>query len=167
MLAGNESIILIELESDKGGTSDNIHSPFVMDDENSDAENMENIFSSYCNQKKVSRHFLMDQSVEVILTDIDHDIDVIKEYNVKADGRLQLLEAIKDGLKWTRDSHKEWAGYNSVRCKDCSGGFTRPNTECLYFQQHKYRNRVSFKNNGICDYCPASGDHLPCFKHLL
>ena len=104
----------------------------------------------------------MDQPVEVVKA-LLYDIDGIKVYNVKADSRLQLLEAIKDVQKWKRDSRTDWAGYSSVQHKDCSGGFTWPNTECLYFQQYKYRNRVSFKNNGICKYCSASGNHLPCF----
>ena len=102
----------------------------------------------------------MDQPVEVVKA-LLYDIDGIKVYNVKADSRLQLLEAIKDVQKWKRDSRTDWAGYSSVQYKDCSGGFTWPNTECLYFQQYKYRNRVSFKNNGICKYCSASGNHLP------
>ena len=102
----------------------------------------------------------MDQPVEVVKA-LLYDIDGIKVYNVKADSRLQLLEAIKDVQKWKRDSRTDWAGYSSVQYKDCSGGFTWPNTKCLYFQQYKYRNRVSFKNNGICKYCSASGNHLP------
>ena len=32
--------------------------------------------------------------------------------------------------------------------------------ESLYFQQYKYRNRVSFKNNGIRDCCRASWNHV-------
>ena len=102
----------------------------------------------------------MDQPVEVVKV-LLYDIDGIKVYNDKADSRLQLLEAIKDGQKWKRDSRKDWASYSSVQYKGYSGGCTCLNTECLYFQQYKYRNRVSFENNGICKYCSASGNHLP------
>ena len=77
----------------------------------------------------------MDQPVEVVRS-LPYDIDDIKVYNVKADSRPQLLEAIKAGRKWKRDPRTDWAGYNSVRYKDCSGGFTCPGTECLYFQQY-------------------------------
>ena len=51
----------------------------------------------------------MDQPVEVVNA-LPYDIDGIKVYKVKADNRLQLLEAIKDGRKWKRDSHADWAG---------------------------------------------------------
>ena len=95
--------------------------PFAIRDqrESSDVEKVENIFSSYCTQKKVSRQLWMDQPVEVVKA-LPYDIDGIKVYNVKADSRLELLEAIKDGRKWKRDSRTDWAGYSSVRYKDCS-----------------------------------------------
>ena len=38
---------------------------------------------------------------------LPYDIDGIKAYNVKADSRLQLLEGIKDGRKWKRDSRTD------------------------------------------------------------
>ena len=53
-----------------------IHSSSVMDHESCDAKSMENIFSSYCNQKKVPRQLLMGQSVEV-LRSLPHDIKYI------------------------------------------------------------------------------------------
>ena len=82
----------------------------------------------------------MDQPVEVVRS-LPYDIEGIKVFNVKADSRLRLLEAIKDGRKWkNRFSHHgnllylhartDWAGYNSVRYKDCFGGFTCSNTKC-------------------------------------
>ena len=37
------------------------------------------------------------------------------------------------------------------------------NTECFYFQQYIYKNRVSFKNTEICKYCSFSRKHVPCF----
>ena len=123
---------MIHSDSEQEDTPENIHSPSEIDEENSDFEKMENIFSTYCTQKKVSQHLWMDQPVEVVKA-LPYDIDSIKVYNVKADSRLQLLEAIKDGQKWKRDSRTDWAGYSSVRYKDCSGGFICPNTECLYF----------------------------------
>ena len=95
---GNESIILIHSDSGQEDTQEDIHSPSEIDEESSDVEKMGNIFSSYITQKKVSRYLWMDQPVEVVKA-LPYDIDGIKVYNVKADSRLQLLEAIKDGRK--------------------------------------------------------------------
>ena len=89
---------MIHSDSGQEGTPENIHSPSEIDEESSDVEKMENIFSSYCTQKKVSRHLWMDQPVEVLKA-LPYDIDGIKVYNVKANSRFQLLEAIKDGRK--------------------------------------------------------------------
>ena len=50
----------------------------------------------------------------------------------------------------------------SVRYRDCSGGYTCPNTECLFFKQFKYSNRTNFTMNGTCEYCSASGNHQSC-----
>ena len=51
---GNESIILIHLDGDREDTPENIHLPSVIDEESSDVEKMENIFSSCYTQKNVS-----------------------------------------------------------------------------------------------------------------
>ena len=50
---GNESIILIHSDSGGEDLPENIHSPTEIDEESSDVAKMENIFSSYCAQKKV------------------------------------------------------------------------------------------------------------------
>ena len=47
---GNESIILVHSDSGGEDMPENIHSPT---EESSDVAKMENIFSSYCAQKKV------------------------------------------------------------------------------------------------------------------
>ena len=67
---------MIDSESGKEDALEKIHSSSVMDDESCDAKSMENIFSSYCNQKKVPRQLLMGQSVEV-LRSLPHDIKYI------------------------------------------------------------------------------------------
>ena len=100
---------MIHSDSGQEGKPENNHSPSVIVEKSSDVEKMENIFSSYCTQKKVSRHLWMDQPVEVVKA-LPYDIDGIKVYNVKADRKIQLLEAIKDGRKWKRDSRTDWAG---------------------------------------------------------
>ena len=61
-----------------------------------------------------------------------------------------------------QDSRTEWTGFASVRYRDCSGGYTCPNTECLFFKQFKYSNRRNFTMNGTCEYCSASRNHQSC-----
>ena len=53
-------MILIHSDSGQQDTPENIHSPSEIDEESFDVKKMENIFSSYCTQKKVSRHLWLD-----------------------------------------------------------------------------------------------------------
>ena len=45
---------------------------------------------------------------------------------------------------------------------DCSGSYTCPNTDCLFYKQFKYGNRTNFQNDGTCEYCSALGNCTPC-----
>ena len=97
---------MIHSGSGREDTPENIHWPSAIDEKSFDVEKMENIFSSCCTQKKVSRHLWMDQPMEVVRT-LPYDIDGIKVHNVKTDSRPQLLEAIMK-----QDSGTDWAVYN-------------------------------------------------------
>ena len=49
-----------------------------------------------------------------------------------------------------------------MRYRDCSGGYTCPNTESSFFKHFKYSDRTNFTMNGTCEYCSASGNHQSC-----
>ena len=104
----------------------------------------------------------MDEPVQTV-NSIPYNIDGISAYKIKARNRVLLLEALKDGRKWSKDSRTKWTGFASVKYQDCSEGYTFPNTECLFFKQFKYSNRTNFTMNGTCEYCSASGNHQSCF----
>ena len=58
---------------------ENIHSTSVINDQSSDANKMENMFSSYYTQKKVSQDLWMDQCVEVVRS-LPYDVNGIKVF---------------------------------------------------------------------------------------
>ena len=87
-----------------------------MDDESCDAKSMENIFSSYCNQKKVPRQLLMGQSVEVVRS-LPHDIKYITLKLAVGFNSYKLLGWTK---METRFPHR-LVGSNSTQCKYCLG----------------------------------------------
>ena len=74
----------------------------------SDSE-QEKTLSTYSRQKKVSRILWMDEPVEDVPS-IPYDIDGTTVFKVKAKNRLELLDALKDGRKWKKDSRTEWSG---------------------------------------------------------
>ena len=120
------------------------------------------IFASLSQRrKKVSRVLWMDEPVQTV-NSIPYNIDGISVYKIKAKNSVLLLEALKDGRKWNKDSRTEWTGFASVRYRDCSGGYTCPNTESSFFKHFKYSDRTNFTMNGTCEYCSASGNHQSC-----
>ena len=128
-----------------------------MDDESCDAKSMENIFSSYCNQKKVPRQLLMSQSVEVVRS-LPHDIKYITLKLAVGFNSYKLLGWTK---METRFPHRlGWFQFYSMQI--LFRRFKCLYAESLYFHQYKYRNRVSFENNGIRDCCRTSWNHVLC-----
>ena len=94
----------------------------------------------------------MDEPVQTV-NSIPYNIDGISMYKIKAKNSVLLLEALKDGRNWNKDSRTEWTGFTFVRYRDCSGGYTCPNTECSFFKKFKYSDRTNFTMNGTCEYC--------------
>ena len=156
-----EIVIVIEIVSDEEQNIQEAHSPAVIESciFSSDSE-QEKTLSTYSRQKKVSRVLWMDEPVKDVPS-IPYDIDGTTVFKVKAKNRLELLDALKDGRKWKKDSRTEWSGFVSVRYRDCSGGYAYPNTDCLFYKQFKYCNRTNFQNDGTCQYCSALGNYTP------
>ena len=128
-------VIQINYDSDEERTIQAVHSPAVIETiSSSDTEEETPVYSSLSQrQKKVSRVLWMDEPVQMV-TSIPHNIDGITVYKIKARNRVLLLEAVKDGRKWNKDSRTEWAGF--YLCKDIEIAQVDthvPNTECLFF----------------------------------
>ena len=41
-----------------------------------------------------------------------------------AQTRTKLLEKLKDGRQWKKDSRTTWSDFKEVRYRDCHGGYT-------------------------------------------
>ena len=73
-----------------------------------------------------------------------------------------MLQKLKDGTPWKKDSRTTWTGYKTVRYRDCSGSFTCPNTECAFFLQCNKANIVHFTKTGACKICSIQDDWCSC-----
>ena len=71
----------------------------------------------------------MDKKVKTVNSS-PYNIDGISVYKIKERNRVLLLEGLKGGRNWNKDSRTEWKGFASERYRDCSGGYTCPYTEC-------------------------------------
>ena len=66
-------------DSSEEDMRENIHSTSVINDQSSEANKMENIFSSYYTQNKVSQHLWIDQCVEIVRS-LPYGINGIKVF---------------------------------------------------------------------------------------
>ena len=126
----------IDSDSDEERKVPAFHSPAIIEfTSSSDTDEDTEIFASLSQrQKKVSTVLWMDEPVQTV-NSIPYNIDGISVYKIKARNTVLRLEALKDGRKWNKDSTTQWTGFASVRYRVCSGGYTCPNTECLFFKQ--------------------------------
>ena len=126
----------IDSDSDEERKVPAFHSPAIIEfTSSSDTDEDTEIFASLSQrQKKVSKVLWMDEPVQTV-NSIPYNIDGITVYKIKARNTVLRLEALKDGRKWNKDSTTQWTGFASVRYRVCSGGYTCPNTECLFFKQ--------------------------------
>ena len=126
----------IDSDSDEERKVPAFHSPAIIEfTSSSDTDEDTEIFASLSQrQKKVSKVLWMDEPVQTV-NSIPYNIDGMSVYKIKARNTVLRLEALKDGRKWHKDSTTQWTGFASVRYRVCSGGYTCPNTECLFFKQ--------------------------------
>ena len=96
---------------------------------------------------------------EIVPEDVDSipaHIDGLCAYAV--DG----LEGTKDERKWQKDSSTKWAGYSSVRYRNCNGSFSCQNPLCLFYIQYSKQNNVHFDKKGICNICYTKRKYISC-----
>ncbi|XP_066924611.1 uncharacterized protein [Clytia hemisphaerica] len=153
----NQAPIVIHDSSDEEFT-DNLHSPAVCDDI---LDNDIILEEDGRGQVKIPRVVWEDQEEQEV-DNIPYNIDGLCIYKVKADKRSEIHEKLHDGRRWKRDSRTTWAGFESVRYRDCSGGYTCPNTDCPFFIEFKHPNKNRFKKKSLCEYCEVSGFHTSC-----
>uniref|UniRef100_A0A7M5VBJ9 OTU domain-containing protein n=2 Tax=Clytia hemisphaerica TaxID=252671 RepID=A0A7M5VBJ9_9CNID len=111
-------------------------------------------------QRKIPRIIWEGKSVNEV-PNIPYDIDDIKVYHVQSSDGL-LPQKLRDGRNWKPDSRTSWAGYKSVRYRECRGGFTCSNPSCPYVKKFGKSNTVSFDKNHYCKFCQASGIYERC-----
>ena len=87
-----------------------------------------------------------------------------KVYKVTAKTRTKLLEKLKDGRQWKKDSRTTWSDFKEVRYRDCYGGYTCPNVDCNYLLQFGKPNKVNFEKDGTCKTCWATGKKIHVFR---
>ena len=90
------------------------------------------------------------------------DINGRNVYHLRANNRLVLLEKCRDGRPWKHDSRTKWSGYDTVRYRDCSGGFGCPNPGCEFIKQFGNANKLRFDKNKSCTICGAIGNSVVC-----
>ena len=74
---------------------------------------------SYIGNKKVLKR-TFDNLKKIKVEKIPFDIDGKKVYQVTAHTRAKLLEKLKDGRQWKKDSRATWSDFKEVRYRDCS-----------------------------------------------
>ena len=86
----------------------------------------------------------------------------MKHYVISDKERHKLLEKCRDGRKWKRDSRTKWEGFDSVRYRDCHGGYYCPNNECNYRNDFdNVPNYLHFKDERY-NICGATGIPVAC-----
>lgn len=93
---------------------------------------------------------------------IPYDIDGTTVFKVKTKNNFTSLMPWKIEGNGKNDSRREWSGYMSFRYRDCSVGYTCPNTDCLFYKQFSYGNRTNFQNYATCEYCSALRNYTQC-----
>ena len=76
--------------------------------------------------------------------------------------RIRLLEHLRDGRSWKKNSRTSCAGYETVRCRDCKEQIKCPNVGCNYFLQYKEPNSFNFAKDDSCEIWDAASSRYPC-----
>ena len=72
------------------------------------------------------------------------------------------LGQIQGWRNWKRDSQTKWAGYKSVRYRNCKRSAFFPNKECLYYKEYQNENHFHTSKNGLCEICDAESTDKSC-----
>ena len=117
---------------------------------------------SYIGNKKVLKG-TFDNLKKMKVEKIPLDINGKNVYQVTAQTRTKLLEKLKDGRQWKKDSRTTWSDFKEVRYRECYGGYTCPNVDCNYLLQFGKPNKVNFEKDWTCKTCWATGKIYSCF----
>ena len=114
---------------------------------------------------KGQRVFTKDYWRNVHMRTVDklpYNINGLSAYSLQVGTRMALLEKCRDGRPWKHDSRSKWCDYDSVRYKDCSGGFVCPNLDCPILQEFGFQNNLKFDKMKSCTTCGAIGNPVDC-----
>eukprot|EP00112_Aurelia_sp_Birch-Aquarium-sp1_P005421 Seg1616.2 transcript_id=Seg1616.2/GoldUCD/mRNA.D3Y31 product="hypothetical protein" protein_id=Seg1616.2/GoldUCD/D3Y31 len=141
-------------ESDSDSTSDNY------DDDSSECEDVE-IRRNSQGQIVFSRNVWLKCPLQTV-DEVPNNIDKLSCYSLHSNSRGELLDKCRDGRPWKHDTRTKWAGYDTVRYKNCNGMPLCPNSECLFKREFGTENRLRFDRSNKCTICGAMGDHIAC-----
>ena len=105
-----------------------------MEQKHSDESSYEMSSDNEIDEKIVLRG-IWDISSMKRVDQIPFNIDGTKCYEIVGKNRSDVLNKLRDGRPWKRDSRSNWTGYKSVRYRDCRGGSSCPNVNCTFFLQ--------------------------------
>ena len=91
-----------------------------------------------------------------------YDIDGLSAYRLVSPNCNLLLQNVKDGRPWKRDSSTKWSDYEKVRFKNCGGGLNCPNISCSFLKEYGFKNRLKFDKEKCCIICGAMGITIIC-----
>ena len=98
------------------------HSPTIIEfTSSSDTDEDTEILSFHCkdNRKCPGCYGWMNHCKQLIQFQLVSTEYLCISINIKARNRILLLEALKDGRKWNKDSGTEWTRFASVRYRAC------------------------------------------------
>ena len=116
-------------------------------------------FNKQC--KVVKKDLLRDVELQDV-EKIPYDIDGLSAYRLVSPNRNLLLQQVRDGRPWKKDSSTKWSDYEKVRFKNCGGGLKCPNISCSFLKQYGYKNRLKFDKEKCCIICGAMGIVIIC-----
>ena len=146
------------LPSNQGSDSDSSSDNY--DDESSECEDVE-IRRNPQGQIVFSRNVWLKCPLQTV-DKVPNNIDKLSCYSVYSNSRSELLEKCRDGRPWQHDTRTKWAGYDTVRYKNCNGMPVCPNNECLYKSEFGTENSPRFDRSNKCTICGATGEQIAC-----
>ena len=137
------------------------------DEENSsDADSIESELEEYDQMNRVYGKQSWNGLLRGEVDKIPNDIDGKCAFSIKAPSRTVLLEQCTDGRPWRKDTRTKWAGYESVRYKNCEGLLRCPNVDCAYMKEFGDENRLRFDKSAVRHFLHSTLFH-PSLRFYL
>ena len=136
-------------------------------DENSHLSEEETLLSFNKQCKAVKKDLWRDVELQDV-EKIPYDIDGLSAYRLVSPNcnlllqKVKVLQKVKDGRPWKRDSSTEWSDYKKIRFKNCGDSLKYPDISCSFIKEYGYKNRLKFDKEKFCIICGAMGITIIC-----